>query len=152
MSRTAVVCSDLSFSWPDGTAVLDGLDLAIEGGRTGLVGANGTGKSTLLRLVAGLLTPTGGGVHVEGTVGYLPQTVALDGGATVAELLGIAERLAAVAAVEAGEASPEEIVAHLAASTTTGSSASGRVRCSTGSASRSVSIGRSARSPAARRC
>ncbi len=72
MSRTTVVCSDLSFAWPDGTPVLDGLDLAFEGGRTGLVGANGAGKSTLLRLIAGELPPTAGDVHVAGTVGYLP--------------------------------------------------------------------------------
>jgi len=109
MSRTTVVCSDLSFTWPDGTPALDGLDLAIEGGRTGLVGANGSGKSTLLRLIAGQLTPLEGDVFVAGSVGYLPQTVALDAGVTVADLLGITARLAAVAAVEAGDASEENL-------------------------------------------
>ena len=102
--RSAVVCGGLSFAWPDGTPALTGLDVAFEGGRTGLVGANGSGKSTLLRLVAGELTPTAGTVHVEGTVGQLPQTVALDPAATVADLLGIADRLAAVAAIESGDA------------------------------------------------
>jgi ATPase subunit of ABC transporter with duplicated ATPase domains len=106
-----VVCSDLSFAWPDGTPVLDGLDLAVEGGRTGLVGANGSGKSTLLRLIAGQLVPTAGDAFVAGTVGCLPQTVALDPDVTVAELLGIAERLAAIAAVEAGDASAENLAA-----------------------------------------
>ncbi|MGI5130940.1 ABC-F family ATP-binding cassette domain-containing protein [Pseudonocardia sp. CA-107938] len=111
MSRTTVVCSDLSFTWPDGTPVLDALDLAVEGGRTGLVGANGSGKSTLLQIIAGRLTPTDGDVFVAGSVGYLPQTVALDADATVAELLGISERLAAIAAVEAGDATPENLAA-----------------------------------------
>ncbi|MHA6624596.1 ABC-F family ATP-binding cassette domain-containing protein [Pseudonocardia sichuanensis] len=105
MSSPAVVCSGLSFSWPDGTHVLRDLDLAFGACRTGLVGANGSGKSTLLRLVAGRLAPGAGTVHTAGDVGYLPQDVALDPRRTVAELLGIAEQRAALHAVEAGDAS-----------------------------------------------
>ena len=42
-------------------AVLDGLDLAVEpGARVGVVGANGSGKSTMLRLLAGLEEPDAG--------------------------------------------------------------------------------------------
>ncbi|HET9256362.1 MAG TPA: hypothetical protein VFO16_14345 [Pseudonocardiaceae bacterium] len=44
---TPIVCSDLSFSWPDGRTVFDGLDLVISSGRTGLIGANGSGNTTL---------------------------------------------------------------------------------------------------------
>ena len=65
----AIVCSDLSFSWPDGTSVLSGLNLSIGPGRTGLIGANGSGKSTLLRLIAGELHPTAGTVSARGDVG-----------------------------------------------------------------------------------
>jgi ATPase subunit of ABC transporter with duplicated ATPase domains len=43
----AIVCSDLSFSWPDGTPVLSGLTTSFGPGRTGLIGVNGSGKSTL---------------------------------------------------------------------------------------------------------
>ncbi len=49
----AVVCSDLSFSWPDGACVLSGVTLSIGTGRTGLIGVNGSGKLTLLKLIAG---------------------------------------------------------------------------------------------------
>jgi NitT/TauT family transport system ATP-binding protein len=53
----------VSFSWPDGTAIAADLSLTIEpGGITGLVGASGCGKSTILRLLAGLLKPTAGSV------------------------------------------------------------------------------------------
>jgi ATPase subunit of ABC transporter with duplicated ATPase domains len=103
MSSPAIVCSGLSFDWPDGTPVLRGLDVAIGAGRTGLVGVNGAGKSTLLRLIAGRLTPTAGTISTAGDVGYLPQDVALDTGRTVAELLGIAAQRAALHAVEAGD-------------------------------------------------
>ncbi|GAA0910454.1 ABC-F family ATP-binding cassette domain-containing protein [Pseudonocardia zijingensis] len=105
MSTPAIVCSGLSFDWPDGTPVLRDLDVAFGPGRTGLVGANGSGKSTLLRLLAGRLVPTRGTVGTTGDVALLPQDVALDPERSVAELLGIAEQRAALCAVEAGDAS-----------------------------------------------
>ncbi|MFB4304174.1 ABC-F family ATP-binding cassette domain-containing protein [Actinomadura sp. NTSP31] len=107
----AIVCSDLSFAWPDGTAVLDGLDAAFGAGRTGLIGVNGSGKSTLLKLIAGELRPASGSVAVEGEAGYLPQTLVLDDAATVSDLLGISTTRAALHAIERGEATEENFVA-----------------------------------------
>jgi ATPase subunit of ABC transporter with duplicated ATPase domains len=102
----SVVLSDLSFSWPNGRRVLSHLSASFAPGRTGLIGVNGAGKSTLLRLVAGQLRPSAGSVTVTGDVGYLPQSVILDAGARVAALLGVAEALAAIGAIEAGDVSP----------------------------------------------
>jgi ATPase subunit of ABC transporter with duplicated ATPase domains len=101
----AILCSDLSFSWPDGTPVFSGLSLslAIASGRTGLIGINGSGKSTLLRLVAGELRPAAGAVRAVGEIGYLPQTITLGARRTVAELLGITAARDALHAIEAGE-------------------------------------------------
>ncbi|MEW1739103.1 ribosomal protection-like ABC-F family protein [Nocardia beijingensis] len=107
MSDAYIICSDLSFSWPDDTPVFDGLSFSVPGGRTGLVAPNGTGKSTLLRLIAGDLRPSGGGVSVRGALGYLPQNLPLTGDLTVAEVLGIAPILAALDAVESGDTSEE---------------------------------------------
>jgi ATPase subunit of ABC transporter with duplicated ATPase domains len=104
-SGPSVVLSDLSFSWPNGRRVLDGLNAAFSPGRTGLIGVNGAGKSTLLALIAGRLKPSSGSVTVTGDVGYLPQTLTLDADARVASLLGIAAVLDAIDAVEAGDAS-----------------------------------------------
>jgi ATPase subunit of ABC transporter with duplicated ATPase domains len=72
----AIVCSDLSFSWPDGAPALSGLTASFGPGRTGLIGVNGSGKSTLLRLIAGELRPGDGMVRARGEVGYLPQAIA----------------------------------------------------------------------------
>jgi len=102
--NAAIVCHNLSFSWPDGTRVLDGLDVAFGPGRTGLIGVNGAGKSTLLRLIAGQLQPGAGTVATAGSVGYLRQDPALDATASVASLLGVSERLAALRAIEGGSA------------------------------------------------
>src|SRR5262250_1925783 len=43
------------------------------GDRIAVVGPNGVGKSTLLRVLAGLVQPDAGTVRAAGTVGYLPQ-------------------------------------------------------------------------------
>ena len=48
------------------TKALDGLDLAVPSGVTGLVGANGAGKTTLISLTLGLLRPTTGSISVLG--------------------------------------------------------------------------------------
>ncbi|MFL6124138.1 ABC-F family ATP-binding cassette domain-containing protein [Actinophytocola sp.] len=104
---STIVCSNLSFSWPDGTAVFTDLSFSAGAGRTGLVAPNGAGKSTLLRLVAGELTPDAGDVAVEGQLAYLPQTLPLTASLTVAEVLEIAPVVAALAAIEAGDAREE---------------------------------------------
>ncbi|EMF52247.1 MULTISPECIES: ABC-F family ATP-binding cassette domain-containing protein [Streptomyces] len=103
----SLTCTSLSFAWPDGTPVLEDLQVAFGPGRTGLVGVNGSGKSTLLKLIAGELTPTDGTVRVAGEVGYLPQNVTLDTGLRVDETLGIAAARAALHAIEAGDVAEE---------------------------------------------
>lgn len=102
MPTHSVTFSSVSFAWPDGTPVLAGFDLLLPPGRSGLVGVNGVGKSTLLRLAAGEITPTSGHVAVSGTVGYLPQDLILDADLEVSEFLGVAPVLAAIRAVEGG--------------------------------------------------
>ncbi|MEE4546128.1 ABC-F family ATP-binding cassette domain-containing protein [Streptomyces sp. V4-01] len=111
MSDASVVCSGLSFSWPDDTPVFDNLSFTVGSGRTGLVAPNGSGKSTLLRLIAGELRPTAGSVTLNGTLGYLPQTLPLTGDLTVAEVLGIASVIRALDAVESGDVSEEHFTA-----------------------------------------
>ena len=99
----AILCSDLGFSWPDGTPVLAGLTVSFGPGRTGLIGVNGSGKSTLLKLIAGELRPGSGAVRTRGEVGYLPQAITLGTYRSVSGLLGITAARNALHAIEAGE-------------------------------------------------
>jgi ATPase subunit of ABC transporter with duplicated ATPase domains len=103
----AIVCSDLTFAWPDGAPVLSGVTVSFGPGRTGLIGVNGSGKSTLLRLIARELRPGSGTVRTEGEVGYLPQAITLGTHRSVSDLLGITAVRDALHAIEAGETGEE---------------------------------------------
>ncbi len=98
-----LVCHRLSFAWPDGSVVFDQLDAAFPRGRTSVVGRNGAGKSTLIKILAGDLTPTGGTVTGARRIGYLPQDLVLAADRSVAEVLGVADILAALAVVDRGD-------------------------------------------------
>jgi macrolide transport system ATP-binding/permease protein len=70
---------DLTVGFGD-RLVLDGIDLHVAPGRrVGVIGENGVGKSTLLRLLAAAAPPDSGSVEIAGTVGYLAQEPELVG-------------------------------------------------------------------------
>lgn len=106
---SSLVLSDVAYAFPDATTLFSGLDLTVGPGLTSLVGRNGTGKSTLLRLAAGELMPSSGSISVGGepvrepTVAYLPQLLADAPAAhALADELGLGPRLAALERIEAG--------------------------------------------------
>ncbi len=64
------------FSYPQAEDVLKNFTFSARGGELFcIMGANGAGKSTALKLIAGLLTPRCGDIITEGSVGLLPQDV-----------------------------------------------------------------------------
>ncbi|GAA2556014.1 ABC-F family ATP-binding cassette domain-containing protein [Streptomyces koyangensis] len=84
-----------------GRRVLDGVCLtAAPGRRIGLIGENGVGKSTLLRLLAGTDRPDSGHVVRPADLGVLHQELPYDPASTLAEVLAGALREARVALTE----------------------------------------------------
>jgi len=89
-----------------GREVVKGLDLEIRRGEVlGLLGVNGAGKSTTLRMLAGVLAPTSGTIKLDGkdlyenpglartAIGYLPEVPPLHEELTVEEYLDFCGRL-----------------------------------------------------------
>lgn len=99
----------LCWSTPDGRAVLTDLDLQFSRERVGIVGRNGVGKSTLMRLLAGEIQPTAGTIAIDGSIALLRQTVQVGAGATIADLFAAREALALLQKAEAGRADADEI-------------------------------------------
>jgi ATPase subunit of ABC transporter with duplicated ATPase domains len=104
-----IAADRLGFALADGRTLFTDLTLGFGRERTGLVGPNGVGKTTLVRILAGELAPVSGFVQRRGTVGYLPQDFQVRADRPLAEVLGIAERLAALDRVYAGDGSPADL-------------------------------------------
>ena len=95
----AIRARGLRKSFDEITAV-DGLELEVRAGEIfGLVGPDGAGKTTTLRMLCGILDPSGGEAEVAGIdvirhpeavkplIGYMPQRFSLYGDLTVGENL-----------------------------------------------------------------
>jgi ATPase subunit of ABC transporter with duplicated ATPase domains len=107
----SITISGLAWSTPDGHRLLSDLDLGFGAERVGLVGRNGVGKTTLLRMISGELHPGAGHVTVNGSLGILRQTVQPDPNETMAGLFGVAEALALLSRAGEGTASVEDLLA-----------------------------------------
>ncbi len=99
--------SHVSLAFDDGRILFNDLTLTLPPGLSGIVGRNGIGKSTLLRLAAGTLTPNSGRIGGPERVAYVPQDVTLAVNATVADVLGIGATLVALRAIESGSTHPD---------------------------------------------
>jgi ATPase subunit of ABC transporter with duplicated ATPase domains len=91
LSRPILLADGVSWRTPDGRPILDGVSVALHREKTGLVGANGSGKTRLLRVLSGELAPAAGSVRRAGSLAVLPQDFRALAGGAVAQTLGVAE-------------------------------------------------------------
>jgi ATPase subunit of ABC transporter with duplicated ATPase domains len=99
--KSLLVGENLSYAVA-GRVLLDGVTISLGKEKTGLVGDNGTGKTTLAKILVGQLKPAAGKVYRNGKIGYLPQDFKLLDEQTVASVLGIDEKIESIQHVDAG--------------------------------------------------
>ncbi|SDX66695.1 ABC-F family ATP-binding cassette domain-containing protein [Litoreibacter albidus] len=104
-----VTLAGVSWHTSDHSLLFDDLSLTFGDRRTGLVGRNGTGKSTLLRLVAGEITPVAGRVVAPPSTVLMRQDATDDGQITIADLFDAAAPLEVLRRASAGLASLDEL-------------------------------------------
>lgn len=98
----SIIVSDISYHYSNQDSLFESVSFSIpQGGKVSLIGNNGTGKSTLLKLLAGELTPPSGNIRTESKPYYIPQQINITE-QTVAEALGISEKINALRAICGG--------------------------------------------------
>lgn len=105
----AISLTDLTWCLPDGSPLLANIHLAFTACRTGLVGRNGVGKTSLLKLITGDLRPHSGQISVRGRLGLLRQTAQTRSGETVADIFGLTSALALLRRAEVGDIALDEL-------------------------------------------
>src|SRR5690554_6591949 len=90
------------FSGYDGKVIVEDVDIVIPDGKISVIlGANASGKSTLLKTLVRLIKPMDGNIRLDGksvgslpsrklarTIGFLPQSPVVPEGIAVADLVG----------------------------------------------------------------
>ena len=67
VDKGGIEFKNIAFTYPDGTRVFDALNLSINPGeKVGLVGASGSGKSTIIRLLTRQFAPDSGSITIDG--------------------------------------------------------------------------------------
>jgi ABC-2 type transport system ATP-binding protein len=116
-----VITESLTHAYNSDVVALRDFDLVIEPGVTGLVGANGAGKTTFLRILLGLVHPTSGKVTVLGNdaiadplavralVGYMPENNCLPKDQTAADFVAYAAEMAGLPTADARRRASETL-------------------------------------------
>lgn len=103
-----IIVKELSYTHPDREALSSDISFSVEkGSKIALVGNNGVGKSTLLKMLAGELTPSSGEIIMPDAPYYVPQHFGQYSQLTIVQALHIDEKIKALHAILGGDASDD---------------------------------------------
>ncbi|TZF92380.1 ABC-F family ATP-binding cassette domain-containing protein [Chryseobacterium panacisoli] len=99
-----ILLQNISFGFPGGNLLFNHINLTIQSQtKSALVGSNGMGKSTLLKIIAGEIQPLEGNINILGDIFYVPQIFGNFNHLTIAECLKIDQKLNALQKITNGE-------------------------------------------------
>lgn len=102
MHCAKVLIHNLHYTLSNGRPIFQDLNIDFSSKKISLIGQNGIGKSTLLKLISGQLAPTMGNIHVHGTTYYCHQDNIFSEVDTIASFLGMDEKLQALKRLQLG--------------------------------------------------
>ncbi|MGN6292611.1 MAG: ribosomal protection-like ABC-F family protein [Chitinophagaceae bacterium] len=103
-----LIAQNISYIHPNKDLLFDNVNLTVNNhDKIALTGNNGTGKSTLLKIIAGVLPPAGGQLSVSSKPYYVPQIFGQYNHLTIAQALGIEEKLNALNGILTGNTTEE---------------------------------------------
>ncbi|MEX6687004.1 ABC-F family ATP-binding cassette domain-containing protein [Danxiaibacter flavus] len=107
-----VLLQDLTYSHPNKDLLFSDLNLTVsKNAKVALVGNNGIGKSTLLKIIAGVLQPANGVVKVDSPPYYVPQIFGQFNDLSIAQALGVEQKLLALHNILNGDVSENNFTA-----------------------------------------
>lgn len=102
MPASLLEVHNLGFTFPSESEIFSSLSFSLSKEKVGLIGDNGCGKTTLLRLLSGQLKPSSGSILINGTVYFLKQSYHLEQDMTIGDYLQVTPYLEALKRVEQG--------------------------------------------------
>ena len=102
-----ITLDHISYAHPGEPPLFTDLSAVFSAPLTGLIGDNGTGKTTLFRLILSEIKPSHGTISAPPRIAYLPQDLGLSGHQHLADIFGITKILRALDALESGDYSPD---------------------------------------------
>lgn len=95
----SIIVSGVSFHYYQQQPLFENINLSVVSGRkVSVIGNNGTGKSTLLKLISGELKVSSGSVYCASTPYYIPQQIGITG-ISVSQALGVSDKIEALQAI-----------------------------------------------------
>ena len=101
-----ITLDHISYAHPGEPPLFTDISAVFSAPLTGLIGDNGTGKTTLFRLILGEIKPSHGIISTPPRIAYLPQDLGLSEHQHLADIFGITKILRALDALESGDYSP----------------------------------------------